>query len=387
MEIILSPDSFKGSLTALEAAETMKKAVMDVNDTNTVIMKPMADGGEGTIDAILASERGQKVSVSCTGPLGEKVLTSYAILESNKAVIELAAIAGLTQVPLDRRNPDHTTTFGLGEVIRDVLDKGCSSIIIGIGGSATNDGGLGMLLALGMEAWDENNNMLDGFGKDLKNVHTLSFTHFDPRIQDIELKVACDVDNPLCGKRGASVVFGPQKGASETQIPQYDKALHNYAGLIETEINKSLVEVPGAGAAGGVGFSLLAIGAELVSGAKLLADASHLEKGIQKADLVITGEGQSDDQTLYGKAPGYVAMLAKKYEVPVILLSGSLAGELDVLRGRFSGCFSIINRPLLLQDCMREADKLLYEQTKQVIHMVCSIKENEKRYTERRTLY
>eukprot|EP00130_Batrachochytrium_dendrobatidis_P008646 XP_006683521.1 hypothetical protein BATDEDRAFT_15179 [Batrachochytrium dendrobatidis JAM81] len=326
MKIILAPDSFKGSLTANQAAEIMKRAILDVDGNNTVINKPMADGGEGTLEAILSSTGGENITVSCTGALGGEIRTKYAILESKQAVIELASIAGLVQVPASKRNPDYTTTFGLGEVIRDALDKGCTSIIIGLGGSATNDGGLGMLIALGMKAWDERGNLLSGFGKDLNQVRKVSFKEIDPRLQEVKLTVASDVDNPLCGSRGASIVFGPQKGASQTQVFQYDKALDYYGSLIEKEMNRMLKNVPGAGAAGGVGFALLALNAELVSGAELLANTMHLEDYIQKADLVITGEGRSDEQTLYGKAPGFVASLAVKHDVPVVLLSGSLDG-------------------------------------------------------------
>lgn len=372
MKIILAPDSFKGSLSALKVAQTMQKAIKDMDGTNDIVLKPMADGGEGTMEAMLSSMRGEKVSITCVGPLGEKIKTHYAILESKKAVIELAAIAGLIQVPIEKRNPDHTTTFGLGEAISDALDKGCTSITVCIGGSSTNDGGLGMLLALGMKAWDEKGNQLNGRGKDLHQVKRVCIKNIDRRIEDVEINVACDVDNPLTGKNGASVVYGPQKGASQTQVIQYDKSLSNFSELLEEVLKKSLKEIPGAGAAGGVGFALLAIGAELLSGAELLANIMGLEDAIKEADLVITGEGQSDEQTLYGKAPSHVALLAKKYEVPVILLSGSLTGDSDKLRERFTGCFSIITKPLTLVECMLHAEDLLYEQTKQVFHFVRS---------------
>ncbi|WP_068672229.1 glycerate kinase [Oceanobacillus sp. Castelsardo] len=372
MKIILAPDSFKGSLTALEVAKTMEKAILEINNNHKVVMKPMADGGEGTMEAMLVSGKGRKVPVRCTGPLGEKIETSYAILDSSKAVIEMAMTSGLVQVPENMRNPDFTTTYGLGEVIRDALDKGCTSILIGIGGSATNDGGLGMLLALGMKAWNEKGVLVEGFGKDLREVSKVTFKDLDPRLQKVELKVACDVDNPLCGSTGASKVFGPQKGATEEQIQQFDKSLENYGSLIEKEINRPLKDVPGSGAAGGVGFALLAIGADILSGAELLAKVIGLEEVMEGADLVITGEGQSDVQTLYGKAPGYVASLANKYGVPTVLLSGALIGNFDVLRERFSGCFSIVNKPLSLKESMEQAKPLLHEQTKQIVHFVSS---------------
>lgn len=370
MNIVIAPDSFKGSLTAKQAAEMMGKAILDVNDNLNISMKPMADGGEGTLEALLTSTKGESVTTTCTGPLGENIETTYAIVESHTAIIELAMVAGLVQVPNNKRNPDYTTTFGLGEVIVDALDKGCTSLIIGLGGSATNDGGLGMLLALGMKAWDADGYMTGPFGKDLKNIKKVSFTDMDKRLKAVDIKVAGDVDNPLCGSKGASEVFGPQKGANNIQVQQFDEALSSFGNLVESVVDQSIKTVPGSGAAGGVGFALLAIGAELVSGAALLAEAIQVEAAIKKADLVITGEGQSDEQTLYGKAPGYIAQLAQQYQVPVILISGSLTGDLDRLRERFSGCFSIVNKPLSLEECMEKADQLLYEQTKQVVHLI-----------------
>ncbi len=372
MNIILAPDSFKGSLTAMEVAKTMEKAILDLDRSHRVTLKPMADGGEGTSDALLASLSGKQITIDCTGPLGDKISTNYVMLDSKEAVIELANIAGLVQVPLEKRNPDVTTTYGVGEIILDALEKGSTSIILGIGGSATNDGGLGMLLALGMEAWDKEGSPVAGFGKDLHKINRISFKNLDKRMQNIDIKVACDVRNPLCGENGASVVYGPQKGANKQQVSIYDQSLNRYASLIEEIVGSPLKEEPGAGAAGGMGFALLAIGAQLVSGAELLASTMHLEEAIQHADLVITGEGQSDNQTLFGKAPGHVALLAKKHHVTAILLSGSLVGDLDALRERFSGCFSIINKPLTLEESMKEAKNLLYEQTKQIIHFASS---------------
>jgi glycerate kinase len=253
------------------------------------------------------------------------------------------------------------------------LDKGCTSFVLGLGGSATNDGGLGMLQALGVKTWDINGDELGPFGFDLLQVAKVSLAELDARLSSVAIKVACDVDNPLCGGKGASAVYGPQKGATADQVDLYDKALNRYGDLIESEINKSYKNTAGAGAAGGLGFALLAIEAELVSGAKLIAGGANLEAYIKCADLVFTGEGQSDAQTLYGKAPGYVADLAATYGVPVVLLSGSLAGDLDVLNEKFAGCLSIVNKPLSLETCMENAAGLLFDQTKQVMHFWRSI--------------
>ena len=376
MNIVVAPDSYKGSLTALQAAEIIQSAILQVEQSSQVSVMPMADGGEGTLDCLLSTTRSEKVPITCTGPLGEKITTYYGITQFGTAIIEIANIAGLVQVPEEKRNPDETTTFGIGEVILDALDRGCQSLIIGIGGSATNDGGLGMMIALGMTAKNKAGNKLDGYGKDLLQLDKVDFTDFDPRLAEISIKVASDVDNPLCGKMGATVVYGQQKGATSEQIELYDKALDNYSDVIEAKLNTSFKQSQGAGAAGGLGFSLLTMGAKLVSGAKLIAEEMHLEEVIEGADLVITGEGQSDEQTLFGKAPGYVATIAKSYDVPVILISGSIIGDRDKLRGKFSGCFSTINEPLPLEKCMKNAEKLLFDQTKQIFHLIKTIKKS-----------
>lgn len=373
MNIVVAPDSFKGSLTSVEASQAMKAAILSSNKDYNVVVKPMADGGEGTLESFLAAATGEEIIVKCTGPLGNTVNTRYAIMDNKTAIIELASIAGLTQVPYESRNPDTTTSYGIGEVIIDALDQGCTSIIIGIGGSATNDGGLGMLLALGMDAWDQDGNKLGPYGKDLLHLQSISLKKLDSRLRNVHIKVACDVDNPLCGERGASVIYGPQKGASRNQIQVYDKALNYFGSLIESFCNKKMKKTPGAGASGGLGFALLAIGAKLVSGAKLLAESMNLEAVIKQSDLVITGEGQSDEQTLYGKAPGHIASLANKYHVPVVLISGSLQGDLKHLNKDFIGCFSIINQPISLEKSMEQAYLLLYQQTRQVIRFMGAI--------------
>lgn len=374
MNIVVAPDSFKGSLTSVEASEIMKSAIMDVNNSYFVTKKPMADGGEGTLDSLLNASNGERIEVDCTGPLGDKITTSYGIINTNTAVIECANIVGLTQVPDNERHPNNTTTYGIGEVIVHALHMGCDSFIIGLGGSSTNDGGLGMLLALGMEAWDANGEQVTGYGRDLYRVKTIKFDHMDKRLTKAEFKVASDVENPLCGELGATHVFGPQKGVPKHEIKQLDKALGRFANEVEANLSINVQERPGAGAAGGLGFALMSIGGSLVSGAELIGETIRIEDAIKTADLVITGEGQSDEQTLYGKAPGYVATIARKYDVPVVLISGSLNGDLDLLRERFSGCFSIINRPLSLEQCFNEAGELLFDQTKQVVHFMGNVR-------------
>jgi len=375
MKIVVAPDSFKGSLTSVQAAQSISKGIHMVLPDAEVIYKPMADGGEGTTEALLTATTGKSIPLQVTGPLGAKFSTTYAITNKNTAIIECAAIAGLTQVPEAKRNPDHTTSYGIGEAIIDALDRNCTKLIIGLGGSAVNDGGLGMLLALGMKAKDSDDKNIGMYGKDLHHVKVIDFSDMDFRLQNVSIKIASDVDNPLCGENGATYVYGPQKGAKSRQLEAYDRAMENFGCLVEKETGMQLMNQSGAGAAGGLGFALLSLGAELISGAKLVAEASQMEETIQTADLVITGEGQSDEQTLYGKAPGYIASLAKKHQIPIILLSGSLSGNVDTLREIFSGCFSITNKPLTIEECMENAGELLTGQTKQVMNLVRALKE------------
>ncbi|MGP4041500.1 glycerate kinase [Gracilibacillus sp. D59] len=369
MKIVVAPDSYKGSLSATEVAYTIKIAIQACGD-HDVITKPMADGGEGTIEAILSATSGEQVEISTLGPLGNPIETSYAIINKTTAVIETAMHAGLYQVPHEKQNPDLTTTYGMGQAILDALDKGCQQIIIGLGGSATNDGGLGLLQALGLKAFDKNGKQLDKFGKDLLHTDSVQLDDLDPRLKHVDFRIACDVDNPLCGKLGASSIYGPQKGATPEQIRLYDEALHHFANLIETHLDNSWQQTPGAGAAGGLGFAFLTLGAKLESGASLIADAINLEQNIKEAELIFTGEGQSDEQTLYGKAPGFVAELANKYDTPTILLSGSLGGNTAKLREQFAGCFSIVNKPLSLAECMDNTSTLLKEQTMQIMTLI-----------------
>lgn len=371
MKIVISPDSFKGSLTARQAAKAMKRGCEEAIPGVDIVLKPMADGGEGTLDTLIFATNGKRLHLNCTGPLGKKIETSYGELGDKKtAVIEVASIAGLVQVPKDERDPYKTTSFGLGEAIKHAIGAGYSSIIIGLGGSSSNDGGLGMLQAVGVKFFNEKGEKLNFFGEDVLSVGSVDFSSLDCRLKDVSIRVAADVDNPLCGPNGASAIYGPQKGATPVQIKKLDNALFHYGELIEKAIGKELKETPGAGAAGGLGFALLVLGAEFISGAKLVANTIQLKEEISSADLVITGEGQSDEQTLFGKAPGYVAQIAKASGVPIILISGSLGKNTDSLRELFSGCFSITKGPASLEECIEFGEKLLYEQTKNVVHLI-----------------
>lgn len=377
MKIILAPDSFKGSLTSLQVTSIMKQAIQSLNQDNQIIQKPMADGGEGTVDSLITASKGTRIPINCTGPLGNEISTYYGIIDQNIAVIEIANIAGLTQVDIEQQNPDNTTTYGLGEVITDALNRDCKTLIIGLGGSATNDAGLGMLTALGIEAFDHQGNKSGIYGRDLLRVKSVNSNNLDSRLKDIQIKVAYDVQNPLTGEKGASAIYGPQKGATQKQIFAYDEAMDRFAHLL-VHSETSIIKRSGAGAAGGLGFALLTLNAELIPGAQLIGEASHLADAIKQADLILTGEGQSDEQTLFGKAPGYVADLSSKYNVPTILISGGLNDNIEALLTKFSGCFSIIDRPLSLEECMDQAEELLYQQTKQLINLIYNIRKQPK---------
>ncbi|MFQ3544556.1 glycerate kinase [Halobacillus rhizosphaerae] len=370
MKVLFAPDSYKGSLSSGQVAETMARAFQSADPQVEALLMPMADGGENTLEALSKAAPHTKVSITCTGPLGERRESEYIHLEADCTVIEIAAISGLPLVPEDQRNPDLTTTYGIGEAIRHALDQGHRDFIMAIGGSSTNDGGFGMLQALGMKAFNEQNEEVGMFGKDLFQISRIDFTTLDSRLQECTIQVASDVDNPLTGTRGASYVYGPQKGADPEQLAAYDQQLAVYGHLVEAACGKDLMHTPGAGAAGGLGFAFLAIGAELRSGAELVAEAIHLDAAIQEADIVVTGEGQSDEQTLYGKAPGYVAETASRYDKPVYLLSGSLDGNMAPLNRFFTGCFSIVPGPKSLAECLANAEDYLYQASHQLARVL-----------------
>ena len=370
MKIVIAPDSYKDSLEATDVSEIIAQAIHDVEPSIRTVLKPMADGGEGTLNSLFHRGNIEKIDVFVTGARGEKINTYYGISDDHIAFIEMALIAGLEQVPFSDRNPYITTSYGLGEVMEDAYRRGCRQFVIGIGGSATNDGGLGMLQALGMKAYDINGEEVSVFGKDLSNIHTVDVTALKKWQSEVEIKVASDVNNPLCGKRGATYVYGPQKGLFYSNLEQFDQAMDRYGGILETAFQNNFKNQEGAGAAGGIGFALLCLHAKLKSGAKLIAQMIELEQELEDATFVITGEGKTDEQTLYGKAPSYVATLAKQYNVPTVLFSGSIKSNHEKLQDQFAGCFSIVNGPLSLEESMSQAETLLYEQTKQIMSLI-----------------
>lgn len=333
MKIVVAPDSFKGSLTAVEVSNAIGQGVREIFPEAEIVKIPMADGGDGTVQCLVNATGGEILKEKVTGPLGDEVLASYGILGDKKtAVIEMAEASGLTLVPENRRNPLITTTYGTGQLIKAGLDRGCRKMIIGIGGSATNDGGAGMVQALGVKLLDKDGEDVGFGGGELKKVFRIDTKYLDNRLSETKVLIASDVSNPLCGPKGAARVYGPQKGATLEMIKKLDESLAYFAEIIKRDLNKDIKDIPGAGAAGGLGASLMAfLDAELRPGIEIIIEAVQLEKAIKDADLVITGEGKIDSQTIYGKAPIGVAKIAKKYNIPVIAVAAIIGDDADIV--------------------------------------------------------
>ena len=334
MKAVIAIDSLKGSLTSLEAGEAIKKGIMKVYKEAEVVIRPVADGGEGTAVALTLGMNGKLEKVKVTGPLGKEVEAEYGILEPSEthkvktAIIEMSAAAGITLVDEKDRNPLKTTTYGVGEMIKDAIVKGCRHFIVGIGGSATNDGGIGMLQALGFGILDKNGKQVSFGAQGLSEIETISDKFVLPELKDCTFRIACDVTNTLCGEQGASAIYGPQKGATPTMIMQMDKWLANYAVLSREKYPHANMSQAGTGAAGGLGFAFLTYtNAVLESGIKIVLEETELEKYVKDADIVVTGEGRLDGQTVMGKAPVGVAGIAKKYGKKVIAFSGCVTED------------------------------------------------------------
>lgn len=356
MKIVIAPDSFKESMTALEAATAIEEGFKLVLPEADYIKVPMADGGEGTVQSIIDATGGTLKTLTVTGPLQTPVEAFYGISGDRKiAVIEMAASSGLDKVPFDKRNPLNTTTYGFGELIKDALDEGVSEILLGIGGSATNDGGAGMIMSLGGRLLDKDHNPITPNGKGLKDLAYIDNTQMHPRIKEVTIRVACDVDNPLTGEHGASYIYGPQKGGTEEQLKQLDANLSHYADLINTFLGKDIKSIPGSGAAGGLGAGIMAfLEGKLERGGDLLVDILDLETRIKGADLVITGEGGINHQTIYGKTPIAVSKIAKQNGVPTIALAGCLNdGHETIFEEGIDAVFSIIPEFTSLEEALQ----------------------------------
>lgn len=371
--IVLAPDSFKESMTAKEVCEAMERGIRKANSQIRCIHVPMADGGEGTMQSLVDATGGRIYSKEVVGPLGNNVVAEYGILGNGEiGVIEMASASGIHLVDSEKRNPLITTTFGTGQLIKACLDKGVKKLLIGIGGSATNDGGAGFIQALGGRLLDENGDDLSYGGGALAKLHTIDLSNLDERLKYVSVEVACDVNNPLCGKEGASYVFGPQKGATREMIEILDQNLSHYAEVIKEQLGKDVISKAGAGAAGGLGAGLMAfLDVKLKSGIEMVIEYANLEEKVRDADMVWTGEGSIDFQTQYGKTPLGVAMIAKKYNKPVIALAGRVGNDIDVLYDKgIDAIFGIMRGVTSIEEALVKGPENVEKTSENIIRLL-----------------
>ena len=371
--IVLAPDSFKESMTAKEVCEAMERGIRKANSQIRCIHVPMADGGEGTMQSLVDATGGRVYSKEVVGPLGNNVVAEYGILGNGEiGVIEMASASGIHLVDSEKRNPLITTTFGTGQLIKACLDKGVKKLLIGIGGSATNDGGAGFIQALGGRLLDENGDDLSYGGGALAKLHTIDLSNLDERLKYVSVEVACDVNNPLCGKEGASYVFGPQKGATREMIEILDQNLSHYAEVIKEQLGKEVISKAGAGAAGGLGAGLMAfLDVKLKSGIEMVIEYANLEEKVRDADMVWTGEGSIDFQTQYGKTPLGVAMIAKKYNKPVIALAGRVGNDIDALYDKgIDAIFGIMRGVTSIEEALVKGPENVEKTSENIIRLL-----------------
>ena len=361
-KIVIAPDSFKESLSAMDVAKAIEAGFREIYPQAHYVCVPMADGGEGTVEAMVAATGGQIITTPVTAPLGNKVDGFFGLLgDGETAVVEMAAASGLHLVPAAQRDPRITTSYGTGELILAALERGVKAIIIGIGGSATNDGGAGMMQALGARFLDGEGRELAPGGAALARLARLDLSALDPRLAQVSVTVACDVDNPLCGEKGASAVFGPQKGATPAMVTELDAALRCFGEQLEAVTGKTIISAPGAGAAGGMGAALLGmLNAELRPGIEIVIESLGLAQAVRDADLVITGEGRLDSQSIHGKTPIGVARVAKQFQRPVVAIAGSLTPDYQIVHEHgIDAAFSVIDRIVTLQEALEDAERNL----------------------------
>lgn len=378
MKFILAPDSFKESMTAKEVCQAMKQGIKKVLPNANIISIPMADGGEGTTDSLIDATHGKKIYRQVTGPLGEKVEAYYGILgDGQTAIIEMAQASGLAYVPQEKRTPEtikKTTTFGTGELINDALKHKVKRIIIGLGGSSTNDGGSGMAQAIGVKFFNKANQEIIAKlgGGLLKQIARIDLFQLNSQIKKTQFLLASDVTNPLLGPNGASSVFGPQKGANQTAVHELDQNLRHYAQIIKQTIGKDVATIPGSGAAGGLGAALLAFtNASIHPGVELVAQETHLEEQLKDADYVFTGEGGTDFQTKFGKTPYGVAQIAQKYNIPVISLAGYLGKGLDQLYDQgFTAIFGILAKAESIDEALKDGPQNVTRTTENIVRLI-----------------
>ena len=386
MKVVVAIDSFKGSLSSMEAGQAIAEGVKRVYQNAEVVVRPLADGGEGTVEALVEGMGGIFVTKEVTGPLGEKVEAIYGIIESKDdlsktAIIEMSAAAGITLVPEENHNPMNTTTFGVGELILDAIERGCRHFIVGIGGSATNDGGVGMLQALGYDFVTREGKAISYGGNGLRELARIEETNIHPKLKECTFKVACDVTNPLCGKNGSSAIFGPQKGATPEMVQELDKLLLHYAELSKEIYSDANRFYPGTGAAGGMGFAFLTYtNATLESGIQIVLTETKLEELIATADFVVTGEGRLDGQTALGKAPIGVASLAKKHQKKVLAFAGAVTPDAkECNQHGIDAFFPILRGVVTLKEAMNKevAHQNMADTVEQVFRVVEMMKEGK----------
>ncbi len=379
MKIVIAPDSFKDCLTAKEVAETVSNGIHSVFPDAECVQLPVADGGEGTMQVLCDATGGKVFNASVMGPLGKAVEAKYAVLGGNQTgVVEMAQASGLELIPSDKRDPLITTSFGTGQLISKVLEHGISKLIVAIGGSACNDGGIGMLQALGVSFVDAENNEVGLGGGQLKHICRIDSSQLDSRLKDLNVVVACDVNNPLTGPYGASVIFGPQKGASIEVVNELESGMQRYANLLNITLDRDVSIIPGAGAAGGLGAALIAfLDASLEPGINIVLDAVELQKHLEGAALVITGEGRLDAQSIHGKTPVGVSKLALKNGIKTVAIAGSVGDDVDTLKDvGIVGAFSVTSSPMTLEQALSMGKKNVFETAKNIAELLVLTKSN-----------
>lgn len=372
MKIVLAPDSYKGSMTAKEACDAMETGIRRVMADAAIHKVPMADGGEGTVQSLVDAMGGEFIACEVANPLGRKTLARYGILSNGTAVIEMAEASGLNRIIKNERNPLFTTTYGTGELIKNALDRGCRKFILGIGGSATNDGGAGMAQALGYRLLDHAGMELPFGGGSLNRLVWIDTSCADSRLRNCIFTAACDVDNPLCGKSGASYIFGPQKGADPQMVELLDYNLGHFAAVIQRDLGVDIKYVPGSGAAGGLGGGMMAfLRGRLQAGIQIVMETVCLKEKLIGADLVFTGEGRCDSQTIRGKTPYGVALTSKKAGVPVIVIAGSIgSGAKELYEHGVISIIPLVDSPMSLEEAMSKGGELLSEAVERIMRII-----------------
>jgi glycerate kinase len=381
LKIVIACDKYKGNMSAVEVCNIIKQAALDVDGDINVVISPMADGGEGTVDTLVESLHGRYIDLEVNGPLGKAVNSRFGIIKDSTAVIEMSSASGLWLVPEKKRDPLETTTYGTGQLIKKALDMDCKKIIVGIGGSATNDAGMGMAQALGVKFYDKDGRLLDPVGRELINLARIDTKDIHASIKDSDIYVACDVDNPLYGKNGAAFVYAPQKGADLEAVKILDKGLMIFSEIARKDLGKDISNLKGAGAAGGLGAGLVAfLDAELKPGTEIIIEATSLGEKIKDADLVITGEGAMDNQTYYGKSAFGVAKLAREFNVPVITINGSVdISYNDIEKEKqklFSGNFDTVRKIMTLEEAIKNGEQDLFLSAREILNFYISIMKN-----------